>query len=138
MGEQVFRKKALDRLSSPEQLNDYLRVTSPSVWGALGAIILLLVGGLIWSATTSIKSQVAGAAQVRGGVMTVTVEESGFAENVRKGQTVLVGSTGSVITGVGKDDGGRVVATAYTDLPDGEYEATITYSSTQIIQLMFN
>ena len=31
MEEQIFRKKSLDRLSSPEQLNDYLHVTSPGM-----------------------------------------------------------------------------------------------------------
>ena len=42
MGEQVFRKKAMDRLSSPEQLNDYIRVTTPSVWLVLAALVLLI------------------------------------------------------------------------------------------------
>ena len=42
MEEQIFRKKSLDRLSSPEQLNDYLHVTSPGIWIVLGAVIFLL------------------------------------------------------------------------------------------------
>ncbi len=45
----VFRKKSMDRVSSPEQLNDYIRVTSPSVWLVLSAIVLLLLGMLAWS-----------------------------------------------------------------------------------------
>lgn len=45
----IFRKKSLDKVSSPEQLNDYIRVTNPSVWLVLLAIILLLVGMLAWS-----------------------------------------------------------------------------------------
>ena len=40
----LFRQKSIDRVSSPEQLNDYIRVTTPSVWLALIAIILLLTG----------------------------------------------------------------------------------------------
>ena len=43
MEEQIFRKKSLDRLSSPEQLNDYLHVTSPGIWIVLGAVIFLLI-----------------------------------------------------------------------------------------------
>ena len=42
----LFRQKSIDRVSSPEQLNDYIRVTTPSVWLALIAIILLLAGFL--------------------------------------------------------------------------------------------
>ncbi len=45
----VFREKSLDRVSSPESLNDYIRVTSPSVWVALIALLILLTGILTWS-----------------------------------------------------------------------------------------
>ena len=45
----VFREKSLDRVSSPESLNDYIRVTSPSVWVALIALLILLTGILMWS-----------------------------------------------------------------------------------------
>lgn len=48
MGE-LFREKSLERVSSPEQLNDYIKVTTPSVWLVLIAVILLLVGILTWS-----------------------------------------------------------------------------------------
>ena len=44
----LFRQKSIDRVNSPEQLNDYIRVTTPSVWLALIAIILLLSGFLAW------------------------------------------------------------------------------------------
>ena len=48
-GSGLFRQKSLDRVSSPESLNDYIRVTTPSVWLAMIAIVLLLVGMLAWS-----------------------------------------------------------------------------------------
>ena len=47
MDETIFRKKNIDRISSPEALNDYLRVTTPMVWLILAAVILLLVGFLV-------------------------------------------------------------------------------------------
>ena len=37
----VFRKKTLDRIASPEQLTDYLRVTNPGIWVILVAVILV-------------------------------------------------------------------------------------------------
>ncbi len=37
-----FRKKSLDRISSPEQLTDYLRVTNPGIWIFLAAVVVLL------------------------------------------------------------------------------------------------
>ena len=45
----IFRQKSMDRVSSPEQLNDYIRVTTPSVWLVLLAVVVLLVGILAWS-----------------------------------------------------------------------------------------
>lgn len=45
----IFREKSIKRVSSPEQLNDYIRVTSPSVWIVLIALVVLLVGMLAWS-----------------------------------------------------------------------------------------
>ena len=47
MQNQLFRKKSLERVSSPEQLQDYMRVTSPAMWMVLGAVIVLLAGLLI-------------------------------------------------------------------------------------------
>ena len=45
----IFREKSVNRVSGPESLNDYIRVTSPSVWIALLAILVLLSGFLAWS-----------------------------------------------------------------------------------------
>lgn len=51
----VFRKKSLDQINSPEQLDDYIRVTTPSVWIVLLALVVLLVGILAWSIFGSIE-----------------------------------------------------------------------------------
>ena len=48
MNDQLFRKKSVERVSSPEQLNDYIRVANPSVWMILAAIMILLAGVIVW------------------------------------------------------------------------------------------
>ena len=45
----IFREKSVERVSGPESLNDYIRVTSPSVWIALVALLILLAGMIVWS-----------------------------------------------------------------------------------------
>ena len=38
----IFRKKSLDKISSPEQFNQYLCVVNTGVWLVLAAVFLLL------------------------------------------------------------------------------------------------
>ena len=52
--ELIFRQKSIDRISSPEQLHDYIKVSSPGAWIILVAIIIFLVGELIWGVKGSI------------------------------------------------------------------------------------
>ncbi len=55
----VFREKSIERVSGPEALNDYIRVTTPSVWLVLAALILLLAGMLAWSTLGTVEAHTA-------------------------------------------------------------------------------
>ena len=48
MSKQLFRQKSLDKITSPEQMGDYIRVSNPSVWMILAAIIVFLIGVYVW------------------------------------------------------------------------------------------
>ena len=45
----IFRKKSLERVASPDQLDQYIRVSSPAAWLVLSAILLLLVAAIVWA-----------------------------------------------------------------------------------------
>lgn len=47
---ELYRKESMDRVNSPEQLSDYIRVANPSVWMILAAVIVLLIGICVWGA----------------------------------------------------------------------------------------
>jgi hypothetical protein len=51
---EVFRKSTLERISSPEKLNEYIRVSRPSVWIILGAIAVILAAAVFWGVTAEI------------------------------------------------------------------------------------
>ena len=138
MDQQLYRQKSLDRISSPEQLNDYLRVTNPSVWIILAAIILLLAGLLYWSSVTTIESYVTGTAEVKGGVMTIRFDDQQFAKKVEAGMTVSAGDTQTAVTSVGRDGNGLAFATASTSLADGFYPVRVSYKQTQVLRLLFD
>ena len=43
-----LQEKSIERVSSPEQLNDYVKVSSPGVWAVLAAVLILLAGAFVW------------------------------------------------------------------------------------------
>jgi len=56
----LFRQQALDKLSSPEQLDQLLNVISPKGWLALLGLMALLVGAALWSVIGALPSRVEG------------------------------------------------------------------------------
>ena len=66
--ETIFRQKSVDRVSSPEQLDSYLKVTSPSVWIALIGIIIILVGAIAWGTFGKLQTYAATGCVVEDGV----------------------------------------------------------------------
>ena len=47
--ERIFRAAAIERLSSPEQLDQLVRITRPFDWAAALAIGLVLIAIVVWS-----------------------------------------------------------------------------------------
>ena len=72
----LFREKNLERLESPEKLNDYLRVTSPGVWMVLGAVIVLLIGVCVWGIFGRIKATTQAVVITESGGSTCLVPQS--------------------------------------------------------------
>ena len=136
MASGIYREKSIQRISSPEQLNDYLKVTKPAVWIVLLSIILILVGFIIWGALTYISSSVKGTGEVKDGIMTIRFEDETFAENVQPGMTVSIGDASTVVTSTGYDGNGHVFAQAETKLEDGSYQVDVNYKKTQILSLL--
>ena len=45
---ELFREKSIERINQPEDLDDYIRVTTPSVWIVLIAVVLALAAIVGW------------------------------------------------------------------------------------------
>ena len=61
-GSSIFNEQARKRLQSPDDLDRYVRVTSPSVWVVLGAVIALVLGLLAWGIFGSVDTTVSATA----------------------------------------------------------------------------
>ena len=98
----LFRKKSLDRISSPEQLNAYIRVSTPSVWMLLAAIVVLLVGVCAWGVFGHMDTTLPVAVVAENGVVTAYVKEADAAK-VTPDAAVTVDSTQGKVVSVGTE-----------------------------------
>ncbi|MDD3705542.1 MAG: NHLP bacteriocin system secretion protein [Clostridiaceae bacterium] len=74
MSNQIFRKVSLDRLSSPEELDQLITVTNPRGWLALLGVAGILFTAVVWGFLGNIPTQTKamGILTTSGGVMSVT------------------------------------------------------------------
>lgn len=89
MDKQLFRKSSIERVSSPEQLNDYVRVSNPSVWMILAAVIVLLIGVCVWGIFGRLDTKISAAGVSENGVFTCFVNEKNAAE-IKPGMDLYV------------------------------------------------
>lgn len=157
MNNQIFRKKSIDRMSSPEQLNDYIKVTNPGVWMALAAIVILLIGVCVWGVFGKLETKLPVAAVSQDGQTVLYVKEDNIA-SVRENMSVYVGDETYKVTSVssqpvavteeiseyarhtGELSIGEWVYIVQIDgnIPDGAYRAQIVTDSVSPLYFVFN
>lgn len=79
MNRQIFRQTSLDQLSTPEQLDQVMHVTSSAAWVALTALFALVTAGLVWSFIGTVPVKVTGRGILisPGGVLDVISSSQG-------------------------------------------------------------
>ena len=131
----VFRKKTLDRISSPEQLTDYLRVTNPGIWVVLVAVILLLAGVFAWSLVGTLETS----AEVKIAVSDHTAKVIPLgSESLADGMPLRVSGQEYQIAFSETDEYGRSVGTAEVNLPDGTYDGTVVLEAVHPISFLLS
>ena len=92
MNSEIFRKVSLERLSSPEQLDQLLKVNSVRSWAALLALLVLLGITVVWAMEGSIATTAPGQGVIirTGGVLNVVANGSGIITvlNVKVGDRI--------------------------------------------------
>ena len=126
MSEQIFRKKTLDKVKSPETLDDYIRVANPGVWLLLIAIIALLIGACFWGIYGHIDSTVPVTVYVAEGSGVCYVAEEHI-NVVQVGSIVKFSNAEGVITDVRDKDEKGYICIFETDNLDaaGWFEAEL-------------
>jgi len=75
----VFRQSALDKLASPEQLDQLMQITTLRSWLALAGIFLIVFGTITWSVVGEIPTKVNGRGLLirQGAVLEIESSEAG-------------------------------------------------------------
>lgn len=153
----IFRNKSLKKISSPEQLDNYLVVTGPGIWFTLIAIIVLLIGVFTWCVLGKLETtlDVAVISKDDNVVCYIPADkkdivlESGYIKiNNQKYKLDDIGYAKKIITSdtdvnirlAGNLDENSVVSVLKIDsyLPDGIYNGEVVVETVKPISFIIN
>ena len=136
MDKELFRQKTVEKMSTPDDLTEYLKVTSTSVWMVLAAVLVLLTGLIAWGFLGHLDTKVDAKASIKDGWVTVKIPAID-AEDVKDGMEIEIEGKSTKIRDVVTDEFGRTTGSCSIDLPDGEYDAEITTESLTPVSFLF-
>lgn len=127
---QVFRQKSVERISSPEQLNDYVRVSNPSVWMILAAVVFILAGVCVWGIFGRLDTVIDTVGVCRDGKLTCYVADEDI-KTVKMGMKISVNGGDYEVSGIAKtpievDENFDSYAMYVGELKEGEWVYEVT------------
>ncbi|NBH25141.1 hypothetical protein D3Z60_04895 [Lachnospiraceae bacterium] len=157
MEKKIYREKSMKRISSPEQLDDYIKVTGTGMWMIMGAVMLLLACVCVWGIFGHLDTVIKAPVVVKDGTLMCYIKETDR-EQVAVGMQVEIRGKGYSILSVsdvpaqaygaltpyamhigGFADGEWVyMAAADTELADGVYEGEVVVESIAPAFFIFN
>ena len=155
----LFRNMSIDRISSPEELHDYMRVTSPRLWMILAAIVILLAGFIVYASTATMENTMQIRVQLQKYHISSEIAPDGEERDityvasrlpldqidmVKTGMKLRLGKEVGHISWIltsDEDDQIDVVYEmdhAYIPMNDGEYDAELVLESTTPMSFLWN
>ncbi|MBR0413076.1 MAG: hypothetical protein IJI47_05880 [Eubacterium sp.] len=96
MANQIISKKSNKKVNSPEELSDYIKVSSVGVWLILGVIVLFLVSVFIWGIFGNLETTVDATGVCESGTIYCYMEN---AAGIEEGDKVKIGNAvGKVVS----------------------------------------
>jgi multidrug efflux pump subunit AcrA (membrane-fusion protein) len=143
-----FRKQALDRLSSPEELDRLVRVARPGTWIALAGLLVVVASVLLWATLTTVTTTASGLGFVlpEGGLIEASAARPGIVQRidavpgrpVRAGDAIaeLKGTDGRpfTVTTVAGGRVGEVVASPGDFIEEGDELALIVPDRRNVVE----
>ena len=139
MSEEIFRKKSLDRVKSPENLDDYIKVANPGVWLLLISVVILLAGACVWGVFGHIDSTVPTVVSVENGEVSCRIAPEDVS-SVRVGLVVRFADTETIITDMDKSGDGTYICSLFAKDAhvDGFYDGVVVIESYRPMSFILN
>lgn len=133
----LFREKSLEKLSSPEHLNEYMRVTSVPIWLILVAIMFLLFGFCMWAVLGHLETTITMRGNIQNHQWNIQTKEV-KAYELELGMMLVCEDVIGTIKTIQMEDDITVIKGEIPKLPDGMYTCTITTEAITPISFLWN
>ena len=138
MSEPIFRETSIEKVKSPDNLNEYIRIANPGVWTLLAAILFLLLGLCLWGVFGQLRTVVQVEAESSAGVISCRLTDADAAA-IQPGMTVQIDGQKATVSEVTVRGGSSTCTIAApVPLPDGIYTAQIEVETIQPISFLLN
>lgn len=139
MSEPIFREKSLEKVKSPDNLNEYIRVSNPGVWTLMAAVVFLLVGFCIWGIFGQLKTTVEADAHCENGVITCYLNDADV-KRITPGMSVEIGKATGAVAEISVREENKSTCTISTTepLPDGIYGVRINVEAIHPMSFLVN
>lgn len=156
----VFREKSLNKIKSPDNLNQYIKVANPGMWLGLFAVLLILVGVIVWgcvarfdtvsSSCVVVKDSTALCYFLENNVKDIqsdsqiTIEGQSYVLGSRSSQTIMLSVDNEeeayLLHKIGLEESGWFAVFEITgvNLEDGIYVGECVVDSVRPISFFFN
>jgi hypothetical protein len=91
----IFRQESIDRISSPDRLDEYIKVSSPSIWLVLIALFVLFASVSVWGFTGTLPKTLTVNGIVEKNEKVVCFIDANALDKDIKGCKVQVASAGN-------------------------------------------
>ena len=134
----IFRKVALERLSSPEQLDQLMTVTSSRGWLALVGFGSLLALGLVWSVFATIQAAVPGKGVLIHRPADPTTLEAVIYVSLEDGRKIRPGFDAQLALSTARSDEGLLLGTVTSlgQLPSTQKEMQLVLGNDALVQAL--
>lgn len=134
---QIYRKKAIDRLMSPEQLDKMIQITGPMTWLIILGFTIVFLGAAVWACTSTVNVTESAAGIVLLSDADATRPElvcyvgDELRSQIEEGSKII-------ITRVGSERSDNGVVASVSTYADGQEQIEKEITSSGYIDLIWN